>query len=161
MRKINNYKGFLTINEKVYLSNTIFKKYSLIVDPYSGVGQFRLDLRGGYNDIEMEVQMYGKIEDKQLIMRLPSKLSHLPEKLRIFKSILKDITYIFNKNQLGYEFTLDEIKTERPPLGEYTLLNINKELSIEDFERLAQTTKIMNAKIKDIGDFDKLIYKTN
>lgn len=159
MRKIYKYSDFLL--EKVYLSNTIFKKYSLLVDPYSGVGQFKLDLRGGYNDIEMEIQSYGRTNDNQFILRLPTKLSHLPEKSEIFKVIIKDILHILNKNLLGYTFTLNKIAVDREPLGEYAIIETDKTLSMDDLERISQTTKITNSKIKDVGDFDKMIFQTN
>ena len=158
MKRIINYSEFLL--EKVYLSNTIFKKYQLMVDPYSNVGQFNFDLRGGYNDIEMELQTYGDDEDKQIIFRIPTKLSHLPEKETIFKSIVNDTIYILNKNKLGYKFSINKFGKERSPLNEYVIIDINKEMSMLDLERLSQTTKIVNSKVKDIGDFDKMIYQT-
>ncbi|CAG7580404.1 MAG: hypothetical protein SLAVMIC_00398 [uncultured marine phage] len=161
MRRIQKYSSFISLNEKVYLSNTIFNKYNLLVDPYSGVGHFNLDLKGGYHNIEMEIQSYGNLEDKQLIMRMPSKLSHLPERMSIFETVIKDVLHILNKNQLGFRFTINKIDKERGPLGEYAIIDLDQKMKMEDLERIAQMTKIVNSKVKDIGDFDKVIYKTN
>jgi len=156
--RIHKYSDFIL--EKVYLSNTIFKEYNLLVDPYSGVGTFNLELKGGYRDMQMEIQTYGSKTDNEFILRIPSKLSPLPEKDGIFKTIIKDILFILNKNKLGLNFSLVKVDKERQ-LDLYAIVKSNENISIEDLERISQTTKIVNSKIIDTDDFDKLIYKTN
>jgi hypothetical protein len=144
--KIQRFSEFIT--EKVYLSKTLFKSYQLIVDPYSKVGKFIITLN---NDVEinLELEMYGTREDKELIIRYPN----IP--VDNFKDIVDNILYILNKNQLNISFKINEIEDN------YITIKSNVEIDISDVERIAQTTKIINSKIKDIGNYDELIYQVS
>lgn len=158
MRNIKKYSEFIL--EKVYLSKTIFNSYSLIVDPFSGVGIFDLNIRD-IGDFKMEIQSYGSPEDQQFIIRIPTELSVSPDGEKIFKNMIEDIIYILNKNRLGFNFSLIDIDRERNLDNLHSIIEVDKVMSIEDLERVAQTTKITNAKVVDTGNLDKMIYQTN
>ena len=157
--KLCNFKNFQLIMEKVYLFKTIFTNYELIVDTFSEVGVFNLKLKEG-SEVKLEVQIYGKEEDKEIIIKTANKME-----MELFKTIINDIVYILNKNKFKYKFTIKEISKERRINNPYAILSFNKEMTINDLERIAQTTKIINPKVKksgedDIDDFDDRIYKT-
>jgi hypothetical protein len=155
--KINRFNEFIV--EKVYLSKTIFNKYNLIVDPNSKVGYFNLDVRG-FGDLKVEIQKYGSDEDNMFIIREPNvKLTSDLGEVNIFKNIATDLIYILNKNKLDYTFKLVEVKSERN-MGLYGLIKCDKDITIEGLERLSQSTKIINAKVTDKEEVDKLVYKT-
>lgn len=152
-RKIDRFKEFIL--EKVYLSKTIFNKYNLIVDPISKVGHFNLGVRG-FGEVKLEIEKYGK-EGNTFIIRNPN--IKIDNEVNIFKNIIKDLIYVLNKNRLDHTFNLVDVKSERN-LNVYAIIESEKILSIEDLERISQTTKIVNAKVTDKEGLDKLIYKT-
>lgn len=151
--RVKRFEDFLL--EKVYLSKTIFSKYNLIVDPISKVGYIDLEVRG-FGEIKIEMEKYGNINENVFILRSPN----VQLDINLFKNIINDIIYVFNKNKLNYKFNLLEVKSEKS-LNPYALIESNKRLKIEELERISQTTKITNAKITDQEDLDKLVYKTN
>lgn len=152
-RKIDRFKEFIL--EKVYLSKTIFNKYNLIVDPISKVGHFNLVVRG-FGEVKLEIEKYGK-EGNAFIIRNPN--IKIDNEVNIFKNIINDLIYVLNKNRLDHTFNLVDVKSERN-LNVYAIIESEKSLSIEDLERISQTTKIVNAKVTDKESLDKLIYKT-
>lgn len=155
--KIDKFNEFIL--EKVYLKKTIFNSYELIVDPVSKVGYFNLSVRG-YGDLKIEIQKYGSDEDSAFILREPNtKLDIGLGEVNTFKNILTDLVYILNKNKLDYTFKLLEVKRERN-MGFYGLIECDKNIGIEELERISQTTKIVNAKVTDKEEIDRMIYKT-
>ena len=153
---IKNYNQY--INETVYLFKTMFDDYKLIVNNFSDNGEFIVEIEG--SEYKLGIQMYGNIKDKQFILREPSELSVMDDSKDIFEMIINDIVYILNKNQLGYKFVLSEIVDEKSIPHYDAIITVDKEMSISDLERIATTTKIINPKVKDTGDFDKMIYQT-
>jgi|AntRauTorckE6833_2_1112554.scaffolds.fasta_scaffold00413_9 hypothetical protein len=155
--KINRIERFGDfILEKVYLYKTIFSKYNLIVDPLSKVGHFNLDVRG-FGDVKLEIEKYGK-DGNIFIIRNPN--INIDDELNIFKNIINDIIYILNKNRLDYKFNLIEVKKETQ-LDIYALIECDMDINIGELEKISQTTKIVNAKVTDKEDLDKLVYKTS
>lgn len=146
------------INETVYLFKTMFDSYEFIVNNMSKNGEFIVGVEG--NKYTIPVQSYGLPKDKKFIFRQPSEISVMEEGHLIFEGMMHDVIYILNKNQLGYVFTLEEVDIEKGLTTYHAIVNVNKECSISDLERISTTTKIVNPKVKDTGDFDKMIYQT-
>jgi len=80
--------------------------------------------------------------------------------------IVETINKIMNKNQLGYKFSVEKIKPSKySPQVQYKLntlypMNTNEQMDITKLEQIINTTKVVNKKIKDVDDWDKLIYQT-
>ena len=158
MNIIKKFIDYQYITEKVYLFKTLFEDYELIVDTYSNVGLFKLTLKNG-EEYRFETQHYGDKDDKFIIIKSPNVIEY-----DLFNNIVKDITYILNKNQLGYKFKIEDIK-EHKHINTHAILSFNKDMTINDLERIAQTTKIINPKVKkpykdDNDDLDDIIFKT-
>lgn len=156
MKRLQNYTQFL--NETVYLFKTIFSSYEFVVDNISENGEFTVGIEDEV--YKVPVQLYGLKEDKEFIFRQPSELSKLEEGGALFEAIISDIIYILNKNQLGFEFTLSDITKERGASSYHAIISTGEEMNISDLERIVTTTKIVNPKVKDTGDYDKMIYQT-
>jgi len=146
------------INEIVYLFKTMFDSYKFMVNNTSSNGDFIVGIEG--KEYTIPVQLYGLPTDKQFIFRQPSEISVMESGDVIFESIIQDVLYILNKNKLGYKFKLVEVGLERGLSIHHAIISVNKDTTIFDLERITTTTKIVNPKIKDIGDFDNLIYRT-
>jgi len=146
------------INEVVYLTKTMFDSYEFIVNNLSENGEFIVGVEG--DKFSIPVQLYGLPKDKQFIFRQPSEISVMEDGEVIFEAMMQDVVYILNKNQLKYKFTLDEIDIERGLTTYHAIVSVDKPTSISNLERIATTTKIVNPKVKDTGDFDKMIYQT-
>lgn len=153
IQKFNQY-----INETVYLFKTMFDSYEFIVNNQSKNGEFIVGIEG--QKFTVPVQLYGPPKDKQFIFRQPSEISAMDGGEMIFEGMMHDILYILNKNQLDYVFTLEEVTIEKGLTTYHAIVNVNKEMTISDLERVTTTTKIINPKVKDTGDFDKMIYQT-
>jgi len=153
---LKNYTEYIT--EVVYLFKTMFDSYKFIVNTISNNGEFIIGIEG--KEYPVAVQLYGIPKDKQFIFREPSEITIMEDDKSIFEMIMNDIVYILNKNQLGYKFKLDTIDKERGLTHYHAIVSVDKETSIKDLERIATTTKIINPKVKDTGDFDKMIYQT-
>jgi hypothetical protein len=154
--KLRKYTEYIT--EVVYLFKTMFDSYEFIINNMSKNGEFVVGIEG--QEYKVPVESYGLAKDKEFIFRQPSEISVMSEGRDIFEMIMNDIIYILNKNQLGYKFQLKEIEKEQGITFYHAIVSVDKETSISDLERIATTTKIVNPKVKDTGDFDKMIYQT-
>ena len=153
---IKNYFEYIT--EVVYLFKTMFDSYEFRINNESKNGEFVVGIEG--NEYKLEVQLYGLPKEQKFIFREPTEISVMEGNDDIFQMIMNDIVYILNKNQLGYKFQLDEIERERGITFLHATVSSDRETTISDLERIATTTKIVNPKVKDTGDFDKMIYQT-
>lgn len=146
------------INETVYLFKTMFDSYEFIVNNMSNNGEFIVGIEG--QKFVIPVQLYGQPKDKQFIFRQPSEISAMDGGDMIFEGVMHDVLYILNRNQLNYKFTLEEVDIERGLTTYHAIVSVDRETTISDLERIATTTKIVNPKVKDTGDFDKMIFQT-
>lgn len=146
--RIDNWKKF---NETVYLKNTLLNSYSAV--SYNGILNVTLDVKNK-GKVYVDIETYGEPKDKEFILHLNDNIGK-----EEFSEIVSSFMYVLNKNKLGYEFNIDTYDKESSGRT-YVIFKSNKQCKIEDIERVIQTTKITNSKIKDIGDFDKLVYQT-
>lgn len=156
LMSIRSYSEYIT--EVVYLFKTMFDSYEFIVNNMSRNGEFIVGIEG--QKYIIPVQLYGLPKDKQFIFRQPSEISAMEDGEMIFESIMHDVLYILNKNKFGYKFKLEEIDVEKGLTTYHAIVNVDRETTISDLERITTTTKIVNPKVKDTGDFDKMIYQT-
>lgn len=147
--KIIKYKQF----ETVYLFNTNIEDYKIISDGRGNL-QMLVDLKGD-KKIQFSVAHYG---DKNIEYRFQQNMGDFLNEDELLQTA-KDLIYIFNKNRLGYEMILEKFVFDSH-MTPYFILKVEPALDVDKFERVWNTTKITNSKIKDM-DLDKLSYLTS
>lgn len=146
--KIIKYKQF----ESVYLFNTSIEDYKVIGDGYGNL-RMLLDLKGS-KKLEFSVVHYG---DKNTEYRFQQNTGDVLNEDELIQ-VAKDLIYIFNKNRLGYEMSLEKLHFDSH-ITPYYIVKVEPAIDAEKFERVWNTTKMINAKVKDM-DLDKLAYLT-
>lgn len=144
--KIIKYKQF----ETVYLFNTSIEEYKIIGDGRGNL-QMIVDLKD-VKKIEFSVVHYG---DKNTNYRFQQNLGDPLNEDQLLQTA-KDLIYIFNKNRLGYDMSLDKLHFDSH-ITPYLIVKVEPAIEAEKFERVWNTTKMTNSKVKDI-DLDKLAY---
>lgn len=143
------------INETVYIGLIGLKDYSMkSFRPSHAIAELTY-----FDDrkISLLVQVYGKAEDKELIVKKYDSSFDVDEDS--FRYSIEKLVYILNKNQLKDYFKISSIFFDKH-LEPYAILKSDNIMSIERLEQLMMSTKIINPKIKDTKDLDKLIYQT-
>lgn len=151
MSFLHRYKTF----EAVYLFNTGYKNYSFSTDANQTHGTLRVGVKGE-GDVEFLVQSYDKNTNDFIFKQLYGP--HLDEDE--FLKCLKDLIYIFNKNQLGHTANVSKVHYDSHMLP-FATFAISPKLDLVEFERVLASTKLINKKVKSDVPIDKLIYQTS
>lgn len=144
------------INEIVYLKNTMFDSYEFIAYDENR-GMFTCTIKGHTSPIKLTFELYGDKSDNEIIIRFESVEF---DDIDVFKDIMNNILHILNKNKLEYKFTFEKIQKDKYSSNFFSIMKSNKKCNIQDLEKVFQTTKIANNKVKNFNDYDKLIYLT-
>ena len=151
---ISKYNKF--INEIVYLGKTPFSSYSFVSDRESNYGTLDLIMNDG-EELKINIEAYGsKKPTSKEFMIDTNHISYREDLNEIIEYIIK----ILNKNQLGFIFNAESQKTSKYSTQVFYLMNVNKVIHITELEQIINSTKVINKKVKDIDDWDKLIYQT-
>jgi len=109
-------------------------------------------------EISLIVETYGNPDDKELIVKKYSSTFEVNEDT--FRYTIEKLVYILNKNQLNNNFNIKSINYDKH-LEPNAILGTDDIIMIDKLEQILMSTKITNAKVKDTGDHDKMIYQTN
>ena len=151
---IHKYGKF--INEAVYLGKTPFNSYSFISDRNSNYGTLNIIMNDG-EELVINIETLGSTSGiSDTFMINTAHISHRSDLGEIVETIIK----IMNKNQLGYKFSVEKISPSKYSKQIQYKLNTQKPINIKQLEQIFNTTKVVNKKVKDIDDWDKLIYQT-
>lgn len=151
---IKRFKDFI-LNEKVYLAKTPFSDYKFVFDKYSDIGYFDVTHKD-FGEMKIEVEMFDK---EDFIFRIPEEIKNLDKDFQrqLFKETIENIIYILNKNELKHIFYVKKYDFSKY-VEPYAII-VGSIRSLSELEKVTQITKIINPKIKDIKDDDKLIYQ--
>lgn len=145
------YKTF----ETVYLFNTGYKSYSFSTDANQTHGTLKVKVVG-VGDVEFLIQSYDKDTSDFIFKQLYGP--HLDEDE--FTKCLKDLIYIFNKNQFGHVASILKVNYDSHMMP-FATFTISSKMDIIEFERVLASTKLVNKKVKTDVPLDKLIYQTS
>jgi len=138
--------------------------YRLILNHYAGL--VMLEFTSDTNDkYTMDIQADGIVDKEKDLLKsrfnrfrifYPSD-SYLDKK--VFSDLVENkLLNIFNKNLFGYKFKKIDYNEPKYGLLPFYIIEVNKEISYTELERVINSTKAINNKINKGGDLDQFTF---
>lgn len=144
---MKNILSFEQLFERIQLKRIYLKDYYFISDS---------DNEGILYIVSKEDKIY-KIEIKFIEKDL-IRIFYPETEIKVDINLLKKIVYIFNKNRLGYTFSVKEVVKPKYGLKPFGLISINEEINMKSLEKIIASTKSVNAMVKKDGDLDQFTF---